>query len=94
VEIASASDSRQVVPLDGNMSQTMGRMAGVSSCVTLAGHIMDLLMTAKGNKEEFRSLRVAVDSICSFLRNLPEDGITPQGSTVLRKWQKEAVWAV
>jgi hypothetical protein len=66
-------------------SQTAGIMAGVSSCVSLAGHIMDLLMTAKGNKEEFRSLLVAVQSIYAFLKDLPEDGVTPQGTTVLRK---------
>jgi hypothetical protein len=72
------------------MSQTMGTMAGVSSCVTLAGHIIDLLMTAKGNKEEFTSLLVAVQSICSFLKHLPEDGITPQGNTVLREWLRQA----
>jgi hypothetical protein len=66
-------------------SQPAGIVAGVSSCVTLAGHIMDLLMTAKGNKEEFRSLLVAVQSIYSFLKDLPEDGVTPQGTKVLRK---------
>lgn len=63
----------------------MGTMAGVSSCVTLAGHIIDLLMTAKGNKEEFRSLLVAVQSICSFLQQLPENGISPEGASVLRE---------
>jgi hypothetical protein len=48
LQIARASDSEQAVPLVGNMSQPMGMMAGVSGCVTLAGRIMGLLMTAKG----------------------------------------------
>ena len=73
------------------MSQTAGIMAGVSSCVTLAGHIIQLLMTAKANKEEFRSLLVAVQGIYSFLKDLPEDGITSQGNTVLREWQEVSV---
>jgi hypothetical protein len=55
-------------------------MAGVCSCVNLAGHTLDLLVTAKGNKEEFRSLLVAVQSIYAFLKDLPEEGVTPQGT--------------
>ena len=75
------------------MTSTAGAMAGVSSC----GHIIQLLMTAKANKEEFRSLLVAVQGIYSFLHDLPEDGITPQGTAVLREWQDASVtqgWAV
>jgi hypothetical protein len=48
-------------------------------------------MTAKANKEEFRSLLVAVQGIYSFLKDLPEDGITSQGNTVLREWQEVSV---
>lgn len=60
-----------------------GIFTGAASCVTLAAHIIDLLTTAKSNKDEFRSLLAAVQSICAFLEQLPSDGITSQGNSVL-----------
>ena len=58
-------------------------LTGVASCVTLSGQIVQLLLTAKGNKHEYRSLFAAVRSIQRFLQALPADGVTPEGQEVL-----------
>jgi len=65
------------------MTPPAGIFTGAASCVTLAAHIIDLLTTAKSNKDEFKSLLAALQSICAFLEQLPRDGITSQGNSVL-----------
>lgn len=63
----------------------MSFVAGLGSCVSLSVRIVDLLLTSKSNKHEYRSLLSAVDNIKVFLTALPQEGITQQGDTVLRE---------
>jgi hypothetical protein len=65
---------------------TMSVLSGVSSCISLSVRIVDLLLTSKDNKHEFRSLKSAVDNIRVFLTALPQEGITQQGSEVLSEF--------
>lgn len=67
------------------MSEDQHSTSIASGCLTLCGTIAQLLVAAKHNKEECRSLEGAVASIGSFLKALPEDGVTPAGNKVLGK---------
>jgi hypothetical protein len=67
--------------------------SGASSCVTLSAQIIHLLITAKDNKAEWKSLLAAVEGIHAFLRDLPTDGITTQGTRVLGELGRQSATA-
>jgi hypothetical protein len=66
----------------------MSVFSGVASCVSLSVRIIDLLLTSKHNKQEFRSLKSAVQNIKVFLTALPQEGISEQGNEVLSEYKQ------
>jgi hypothetical protein len=68
----------------------MSVLCGLASCINLSVRILDLLLTSKHNKHEFRSLKAAVDNIRVFLTALPQEGITQQGNEVLSEYNSSS----
>jgi hypothetical protein len=58
----------------------------IGTCVSLSWQILQLLLTAKGNKHEHKSLQSAVTNIHRFLRVVPSEGVSDEGNEVLSKW--------
>jgi hypothetical protein len=72
----------------------MSVFCGLASCISLSVRIVDLLLTSKHNKHEFRSLKSAVQNIRVFLTALPQEGITQQSNEVLSEYAQQAAAVV
>jgi hypothetical protein len=58
----------------------------IGTCVSLSWQTLQLLVTAKGNKHEHKSLQSALTSINRFLKAIPADGVSDEGNEVLSEW--------
>lgn len=67
----------------------------IGPCVSLSLQILQLLVTARGNKQEHKSLQSAVTNIHRFLQAVPPEGVSAEGNETLSKqsWLRTAAAA-
>jgi hypothetical protein len=51
----------------------MAMLSRLTGCITLSVEIVDYLLISKGNKDEYRSLKSALQNFYWFLDALPND---------------------
>lgn len=65
------------------MQSVSAAAAAAGCCLSICYEIGQLLQAAKHNKDECRSLGIAVSCIESFLKRVPSEGVSLVGVKVL-----------
>lgn len=58
----------------------------IGPCASLSWQILELLLAAKGNRQDHKSLQRAITNSHSLLNAVPFSGVSAEGSKVLGEW--------